>query len=84
MPYTGYHLVHTGGSLFLNTLGAIERWGVLLRFFLVPAGSSLFFLEEKNPQSSVEQLATRSFRAGALLVVSLAEEKSFEHVYSNF
>jgi hypothetical protein len=52
--------------------------------FFSASGKLVVFLEEKNPQSSVEQLATRSFRAGALLVVSLAEEKSFEHVYSNF
>jgi hypothetical protein len=39
------------------------------------------FFKEKNQQSSVELLATRSFCAGGLLVVSLAEEKSFEHVY---
>jgi hypothetical protein len=72
------------GSLLLNTLGAIERWGLLLRFFFRASGKLVVFFKEKNPQSSVEQLATRSFRAGRLLVVSLAEEKSFEHVYYNF
>jgi hypothetical protein len=69
------------GTLLLNTLGAIERWGVLLRFFFRASGKPVVFFKEKNPQSSVELLATRSFRAGGLLVVSLAEEKSFEHVY---
>jgi hypothetical protein len=67
--------------LFLNTLGAIERWGVLLSFFLRASGKPVVSFKEKNPQSSVELLATRSFRAGGLLVVSLAEEKSFEHLY---
>jgi hypothetical protein len=42
------------------------------------------FFEKKSQQSSVEQLATRLFRAGGLLVFLLAEEKSFEHVYYNF
>jgi hypothetical protein len=54
---------------------------VLLRFFFRASGKPVVFFKEKNPQSSVELLTTRSFRAGGLLVVSLAEEKSFEHVY---
>jgi hypothetical protein len=38
----------SGETFFLNTLGAIERWGVLLRFFFRASGKSVVFLKKKS------------------------------------
>jgi hypothetical protein len=74
------HRFHQMTSAFTHARSD-RALGSALEIFFRASEKPVVFFKEKNPQSSVELLATRSFRAGGLLVVSLGEEKSLEHVY---